>query len=184
MDRGDNSQTGFRGADSIDLVDQPTTFEEMLEQNKGLLYKVVNMYCKNEDDKSDLLQEIKIQLWRSFGRYSSEYKLSTWIYRVSLNVAVSFHRNKRAQKNLTVPIEGHVITAKAIEDSEQETKLYLLGTFIDELNEFDKAVILLQLENTSHPGIADILGISVTNVSTKIARIKVKLKERFVAEGY
>lgn len=156
----------------------------MLEQNKGLLYKVVNIYCRNEDDKNDLLQEIKIQLWRSFARYNGEYKLSTWIYRISLNVAISFYRNKSAQKNRTVPIGDYEIQVEAIQGNEQDMKLSLLENFIDELKELEKALILLHLDGRSHPEIADILGISVTNVSTKIARIKAKLKDRFAAEGF
>lgn len=156
----------------------------MLEQNKGLLFKVVNLYCRNEDDKSDLLQEIKIQLWRSFEKYNDEFKLSTWIYRVSLNVAISFYRKRSAHKNRALPLEGYEIPAEEMESDEQEMKLALLEKFIHELKEFDKALMLLQFEEKSHSEIAEILGISVTNVSTKIARIKAKLKERFTAEGY
>lgn len=165
-------------------MEKNATFEEVLEQNKGLLYKVVNIYCKDEEDKNDLLQEIKIQIWRSFDRYNGEYKHSTWIYRISLNVAISFIRRKTALKNRTVPIDGREIPAEDSENSEQDTKLSLLEKFIDELKELDKALMLLQLDEKSHAEIADILGISTTNVSTKIARIKSKLKERFVEEGY
>lgn len=159
-------------------------FEELIEQNKGLLYKVVNIYCRSEDDKNDLLQEIKIQLWRSFERYSGEYKLSTWIYRVSLNVAISFHRKKSSLKNRTVSIEEHEFAEEVSTTYEQDAKVHLLEKFIGELKELDKALMLLYLDDKGHLEIAEILGISATNVSTKIARIKVKLKERFIAEGY
>lgn len=183
MDRGEGRDSRSNEI-TFFQVDQSLRFEEMIEQNKGLLYKVVNLYCQNEDDKGDLLQEIKIQLWRSFGRYNNEYKLSTWIYRISLNVAISFFRKKSSQKNRTVSIEDYEIVAERTADREQDTKVLLLKGFIGELNELDKALMLLYLDETSHTEIADVLGISATNVSTKIARIKVKLKERFIAEGY
>lgn len=160
------------------------SFEDTLEQNKGLLYKVVNIYCQNEDDRNDLLQEIKIQLWRSFDRYNGEYKLSTWIYRISLNVAISFYRKKNAQKNQVTSLEEKEIVVEALDYSEKERKLLLLEKFIGELKELDKALMILYLDEKSHPEIAEILGISTTNVSTKIGRIKEKLKNRFLTEGY
>ena len=164
-------------------MDKSLSFEETIERHKGLLYKVVNIYCRNEDDKNDLLQEIKIQLWKSFDRYNAEYKLSTWIYRISLNVAISFYRKNAARKNQTVSIEENETGVESSRNFEKNVQLRLLEKFIGELRELDKALMILYLDGKNQSEIAEILGISATNVSTKIGRIKEKLKERFLTEG-
>ena len=113
-------------------MDKNLSFEETIERHKGLLYKVVNIYCRNEDDKSDLLQEIKIQLWKSFGKYDGENKLSTWIYRISLNVAISFYRKNAARNNQTTSIEEKEIAVEISENSEKNAQLKMLEKFIGE----------------------------------------------------
>lgn len=154
-------------------------FEEVIGQHRGILSKVANIYCRNEEDKKDLAQEIMIQLWRSFDKYDSNYKYSTWIYRISLNVAISFYRKNSAKKNQTVSLETEEIPVSMPERSKTENRLLLLEKFISELKELDKALMLLHLEGKNHKDIAEILGISVSNVSTKINRIKEKLKQKF-----
>ncbi len=160
-------------------MDKSISFEQTIERHKGLLYKVVNIYCRNEWDKNDLLQEITIQLWKSFDKYDDEYKLSTWIYRIALNVAISFYRKNSAPKNQTISIEENETAIEPPETSEKEARLLLLEKFIGELKELDKALMVLYLDGENYQEIAEILGISTTNVSTKVARIKDKLKERF-----
>lgn len=160
-------------------MDKINLFEEVIGQHRGILLKVANIYCQNEEDKKDLMQEIMIQLWRSFDKYDQKYKYSTWIYRISLNVAISFFRKNSAKKNQTVALETEEIPVSMPENSETENNLLLLEKFISELKELDKALMLLYLEEKNHKEIADILGISASNVSTKINRIKEKLKEKF-----
>lgn len=157
-------------------------FEEVIGQHQGILSKIVNIYCQNKEDKKDLTQEIMIQLWRSFDKYDPNYKHSTWIYRIALNVAISFYRKNSAKKNRTVALETEEIPVSLTEHSETESRLLLLEKFIGELKELDKALILLYLEEKSHREIAEILGVSVSNVSTKINRIKENLKRRFAEE--
>lgn len=164
-------------------MDKRLSFEETIERHKGLLYKVVNIYCRNEDDKNDLLQEIKIQLWKSFDRYNADYKLSTWIYRIALNVAISFYRKNEARINRTVSLEENETAIEISENFEKDARLRLLEKFIGELSELDKALMILYLDGKNQSEIAEILGISATNVSTKIGRIKEKLKERFINES-
>lgn len=160
-------------------MDTSESFEDIIERHKGILYKVVNLYCPNEEDKKDLMQEILIQLWRSFDKYDETYKYSTWIYRIALNVAISFYRKIIAKKNRTVPLERIEVSVLQPELSGYDAQLKLLETFIGEFKELDKALMLLYLEEKSHLEIAEVLGISTSNVATKIGRLKEKLKEKF-----
>lgn len=159
-------------------------FEKVIQANQGIIFKVVNTYCARPDDRDDLAQEIMLQLWKSFGKYDTKYKISTWMYRVALNVAISFYRKNQVWQNLHTPVQ-ETMPHPAEEDSEShEQQLALLDQFIQELKELDKALMLLYLEKKGQQEIAEILGISVANVSTKIVRIKEKLKHRFLALNY
>ncbi len=155
-------------------------FLSIIESNKGILYKVANSYCRNHEDRKDLIQEIIIQLWKSFGKYNSEYKYSTWIYRISLNLAISFYRKENSRKRISNPLTIDIFefTSKEVYD-EKETDLGILDRIILRLNDLDKALILLYLEEKNYREISEIIGITETNVATKIARIKSKLKNEF-----
>ena len=78
-------------------------FLSVIENNKGIIYKVANSYCKDDEDRKDLVQEIIFQLWQSFGKYDDQYKLSTWMYRIALNVAISFYRKGSRRKDISIP---------------------------------------------------------------------------------
>lgn len=158
---------------------QQAEFTQLIEQNKGIIYKVARSYGKNEDDKSDLFQEIVLQLWRAFDRYDDRYKLSTWMYRIALNVAISFYRKERGKAELLPLTEGMTEIADETQNAEVEANINLLQQFINELKELDKALMILYLESKSYKEMADILGISETNVATKISRIKEQLKQKF-----
>ncbi|MBK8983076.1 MAG: RNA polymerase sigma factor [Ignavibacteria bacterium] len=153
-------------------------FQDLIERHKGILLKVARTYCRNETDREDLVQEISIQIWRSMGRYNSEYKISTWLYRISINTAISFYRKHSKRQENTFPL-GENTPAYIVENTEKEIQLGLLDKFINELNDFDKALMLLYLEEKSHIEIAEITGITPSNVGTKIGRIKEKIKVRF-----
>ncbi len=152
---------------------------QIIMQNMGLINKVSNIYCKNEEDKKDLVQEIVTQLWNSFESYDDSYKIGTWIYRVSLNIAISFYRKNLTRKKHILPIDENMIVTTTYENEDETRNFKLLDHFINELKELDKALMLLYLEKKSHQEISEILGISTSNVSTKIARIKEGLKQRF-----
>ncbi|MBL7967025.1 MAG: sigma-70 family RNA polymerase sigma factor [Prolixibacteraceae bacterium] len=155
-------------------------FIAVVETNKRVIYKVANSYCRRTDDREDLVQEIITQLWRSFDKYNREYKPSTWIYRISLNVAISFYRKDNRRKKITNPLHESILNLPD-EKSEAETdaNLNLLQQFILELKELDRALMLLYLEEKSHKEISEIMGITETNVATKIGRIKILLKKKF-----
>lgn len=153
----------------------------LIEQNKGIIFKVVYAYCRHPEDRSDLIQEIQIQLWRCIDKYNPEYKVSTWIYRIALNVAISFYRKKEKHHCADpLPSDDQFFS---IDNNECQWALdenvNLLYQFIGELAELDKAIILLYLEEESYQSIATNLGISQSNVATKISRIKHKLKQKF-----
>jgi len=157
---------------------EDNAFLSVIEQHKGIIYKVANSYCRNTEDRKDLIQEIIFQLWRSFERYNDQYKMSTWLYRVALNVAISFYR--KDSKRTDQPSESIVDIIQVKEDTEEtEQQLLLLQRFISELPELDRAIMILYLEEKSYKEIAEILGLTETNVATKINRIKLKLKSKF-----
>lgn len=157
-------------------------FLATIDTHKKIIYKVVNSYCKNKEDRKDLEQEIIIQLWNSFDKYNAEYKYSTWMYRIALNVAISFYRKEK--KWLVINDFYNEDSIYSIADqNENKTELdhniKLLQEFINRLNELNKALMLLYLEEKPYDEIAEILGISKTNVATKISRLKLKLKKEF-----
>jgi len=155
-------------------------FLAVIAAHKRLIYKVANSYCKDDEDRKDLIQEIILQLWRSFSRYDPQYQLSTWIYRIALNVAISFYRKERRKQDLHQPIPETLIYLKDDTPLDQtNVRLNYLQRFIRELKEIDRAIILLYLEGSNQQEIGQILGISTTNVSTKVSRIKQQLQQKF-----
>lgn len=159
--------------------EQQQFFQEIIEQHKGILFKVARAYCSDEEDRQDLVQEMMIQIWQSIHKYNDQYKISTWLYRISLNVAISFYRKNASRANKFSVLNKQMAEIPAEDNSENEQKLNLLEQFISELKEIDKALMILYLEDKSHAEIAEILGMSVSNVGTKTGRIKEKLKTRF-----
>jgi len=155
-------------------------FLSVVDDHKGILYKVANSYCRNEEDRKDLVQEIIFQLWRSFEKYDSRFRYSTWIYRIALNVAISFYRREKAGGPVSLEItEAALSFSDSHQNEEKENDLTILQQFISGLKELDRALMLLYLEEKSYREIAEIIGITETNVATKIARIKTKLRQQF-----
>lgn len=161
-------------------AERRTRFIELLDLNKRLIFKIVNSYCKNFEDRKDLEQEITIQLWNSFDKYDSNYKYSTWIYRIALNVAISFYRKQKSRQSrfTSVPEDSLFFVAdKENYSFELDEKLSFLQNFINQLDELNKALMLLYLDEKKYDEIAEILGLSKTNVATKISRLKTKISK-------
>jgi len=155
-------------------------FISVIKDNQNLIFKICHSYCSNPDNRKDLQQEILMQLWNSFSKFDGRVKISTWIYQIALNTAISFYRNDRKRKDKNVTIDASVISLSNFEYApEQDENVTMLYQFIENLNAMDKALILLYLDDNKYKDIADILGISETNVATKISRIKKILKEKF-----
>jgi RNA polymerase sigma-70 factor (ECF subfamily) len=154
-------------------------FLTILENHKGIIFKVANTYCYDKSDQDDLIQEIIIQLWQSLENYNDKYKWSTWIYRVALNTSISFYRKNKTRKENTVSLHPIIEIPNASEKDWEDDNYLLLMRFVRELKEIDRALILLHLEGQSSKEIAEIINTTQTNVTTKISRIKKNLKSKF-----
>jgi RNA polymerase sigma factor (sigma-70 family) len=153
-------------------------FQTLLEEHKRILYKVCNSYCRNRADRDDLAQEIAIQLWRSFEAYDGRRPFSTWMYRIALNVAISFYRRESTRTRHVLPGDERFLDA-IDESANQPEEVALLYQFIDALEPLNKALVLLYLDGNSYLEIAEVLGISETNVATKIGRLKKTMRQEF-----
>jgi len=149
-------------------------FNELVRRNIRLIHKIAYAYCRDATDREDVVQEVLVQLWRSRHAYDPRFKETTWIYRIALNVAISFHRRERRHRVGREPIEDHAVTIAAEGEPSEDVRLLL--RCIDDLSPLDRALVLLHLDGNDHASIADVLGISVSNVGTKLGRIKDKLR--------
>jgi RNA polymerase sigma-70 factor (ECF subfamily) len=157
-------------------------FELLLHEHRRIVFKIAGLYSRSAADRDDLVQEISAQLWRSFGSYDeARAKFSTWMYRIALNVAISQAR-RWPEPDRFEPLETHHLETvgggEAI--AEPDERLVTLYAFIGQLDPLNRALILLYLEDRNYTEMAEILGISETNVATKISRIKQKLRGRMV----
>lgn len=166
---------GFSLADT----DKTEQFLSVIEAHKGILYKVAHSYCPEVEDRKDLVQEIVLQVWKSFDQYDPAYRYSTWIYRIALNVAISYYRKTKSRRQRSNQYRDEIIyLGDATLSGPEQDKQLLLDRLINELPEIDRAILLLYLDQASHKEIAAVMGISETNVSTRISRIKKLLGER------
>lgn len=151
-------------------------FVELIKTHQGIVHKVCGMYRRDPDDRKDLFQEIVIQLWKAFPKFRQESKVSTWIYQIALNVAISDFR-KESRKPIRVELSE---TFANISDNQYdytfEEKLKVLYQAIDQLSEVEKAIMMLYFEEKSNEEIAEIIGISQNNVRVKMTRIREKLR--------
>ena len=158
-------------------MDKKETFIAAIKDNEGLIYKVASVYTNTIEDRKDLVQEIIYQLWKSFDSFNQKSGLSTWMYRVAMNVAI-YHLKIAKRNFLTVPLDGQFSNLHETDNGGFEEKWKALRQQLDKLNLLDKGIIILYLENKSYEEIAQITGISESNVGTKMFRIKEKLKKQ------
>ncbi|MCG8352076.1 MAG: sigma-70 family RNA polymerase sigma factor [Chloroflexales bacterium] len=154
-------------------------FVELIEAHQKILYKVAHAYCRNPEEHSDLIQEIIVQLWRSFERFDERYRFSTWMYRIAMNVAISYYRSESRRTRHSVQLGEAILEIAAPEPESDDIRM--LRQFIDGLDPLNKALIILYLDGNNYDAIAEIIGISTTNVATKISRIKQRLRRDFDA---
>jgi RNA polymerase sigma factor (sigma-70 family) len=150
-------------------------FVDVLNNHRGLIYKVCNFYCDDPEDRKDLFQEIVLQIWKSWGSFRHESALSTWMYRIALNTAIThFKKTRRVVK----PISATGIDMPDLDDGlAAEEGLQQLSKAIEHLDKIDKSIILLYLEEKSYEEISEITGLSKSNVGARINRIKTKLAQ-------
>lgn len=162
------------------MIKDKETFLKLLDEHKGIIIKICNFYCGTRNDKEDLSQEIAYNLWKGFAAYTPDYKFSTWLYRVALNVAISFYRKEKRQLTFDPYNENLLVFDEESKSNEEsEGQLSLLQKYIYELKEIDKSIMLLYLDDKSYKEISEITGISESNVGTKLNRIKTDLQSKF-----
>ncbi len=152
-------------------------FIKELEENQNIIHKVCKAYTTNRDDHNDLFQEISIQLWKAYDKFRGDSKFSTWMYRVALNTAISLYRkSKRSIKTGELYDNSKELIYEEYDDT-TEVQLATLYKMIHQLNDIEKALVLLYLEDKSYREIALCLGISEVNARVKMNRTKTKLKK-------
>ncbi len=151
-----------------------TQFHDLIEHHRKIVFKVANTYARGADDRADLAQEIVAQCWRAFPGFDAQRSFSTWLYRIALNVAISFLRNSQQRERYAVALDEalHDVADDRGFDDESDERVKALKQFIDQLEPLNRALLLLYLEERSYREIAEILGLSETNVATKIGRLK------------
>jgi RNA polymerase sigma factor (sigma-70 family) len=158
-------------------------FQTLMEEHKKILYKVCHSYCRNPGDRDDLAQEIIVQLWRSFRSFDQRVRFSTWMYRIALNVAISFYRRESVRTRYVVPGSEHLLEA-VDQTANRSEEVQVLYQWIEGLDPLHKALVILYLDGNSYQEIADVLGISQTNVATKINRLKETLRQEAGVKQY
>src|SRR5450755_3662486 len=155
-------------------------FEALLREHRRIVFHVARMYAGHIDDRHDLVQEICSQLWRAFPSYDAARRFSTWMYRIALNTGITHLRQASARAERFDPLSDELL--ETVEDDTPsrlaDERLRELDALIAQLDPFDRALILLHLEDRPYTEIAEVLGISQTNVATKISRIRQRFRQQ------
>ena len=151
-------------------------FVELLEENQNIVHKVCRLYTSNQQAHNDLFQEIAIQLWKAYPKFRGDSKFSTWMYRVGLNTAITLYRkSKRSIKTQEFENVQFKIKAEEYDDTEEQ-QLKLLYQGVHQLNDIEKALVFLYLEDKDYSEISETLGITEVNARVKMNRVKKKLR--------
>ncbi len=161
-------------------VDNRETFLRLLAQHDGIIHKVAAGYSSSLADRRDLMQEIRLQLWRAYPRYAPDRPFSTWMYRIALNVAISHLRSATRPVRQTVPLEDEQHLVAESTGSEADERVALLQRIIETLEPLNRALLLLYLDDRGYREIAAVLGLSETNVATKLSRLKQRVRAEIV----
>ncbi len=144
----------------------------MVREQKSTVYLVCYMFSKDKSEVDDLVQEVLVNLWKGFGRFEGRSDIRTWVYRVSLNTCISAARKKKRNETLPLTMDIDLFD----ENDADNRQVDLLHSRISRLQPFDRAIVLLWLENLNYEEIGQIVGISTKNVSVRLVRIKEQLK--------
>ncbi len=151
-------------------------FVKLINENQGLIHKVCLIYERNDESRKDLFQEILIQLWRSFDSYKGQAKITSWMYRIALNTAISSLRKTSRIPETTELDNLKFQIADKDESAMRSEQFQMLENAIKQLNEIEKAMMMLYFDDISYEEIAETLGITQNNVRVKMNRIREKLK--------
>lgn len=154
------------------MKSEEAQFIHLINEHQGIIYKICRLYRDSREDREDLFQEIVFQLWKSFPGFRGKAAFSTWLYRIALSTAISAFRKKRPDISYTATLPD-----EPEEPGEQHGQRERLFDALRQLNDADKALIALYLENLSYQEIAEISGISENNVGVKLNRIRQKIQQ-------
>lgn len=156
--------------------EQEHRFVTLLEENQNIVHKICRLYTNNTEAHNDLFQEITIQLWKAFPKFRGDSKFSTWMYRVGLNTAITLYRkSKRSIDTYDFESVSFKITSEEYDNTVEE-QLKVMYDAVKQLNDIDKALVFLYLEDKNYKEIAETLGITEVNARVKMNRIKEKLR--------
>lgn len=158
------------------IPDSAAEFVNLLRDHQRLIYKVASSYGRGRADVEDLAQEIAAQSWRAFPSYDAQRRFSTWLYRIALNVAISWLRAEAPRRQRSVPYDAGLHEPSVSDEFDAGDGSRILRGFIDSQGPLDRAVLLLYLEERPLAEISEILGITTTNLTTKINRLKERLR--------
>jgi RNA polymerase sigma-70 factor (ECF subfamily) len=154
-----------------------TEFERTIKANTGALHKLCRIYTNDADEYEELFQEMLVQIWRSTANFRGDSKVSTWIYQICINTALSFRAKLARRKKRFEPLEGKTFVQPAPDDAKND-QLQRLYAAIRELKPIDRAIVTLYLDEKTYEETAQILGVSKTNVATRLMRLKKQLVEK------
>jgi RNA polymerase sigma-70 factor (ECF subfamily) len=152
-------------------------FLELINQNRGIIYRISRLYGETEADREDLFQDILLNLWKGFASFRNESKFSTWLYRIALNTCITAYR-KRSKKFSTLSMqEKHNQIPDIPGKTDYHEEISMLYRAIGKLDKLEKAIIILYLEEKSYEEIAEVMGITPNHTGVRISRIKAKLRQ-------
>lgn len=158
------------------MTDREREFSQLVKDNKGLIIKVSRLYTNSPEDEQDLFQEIVLQLWRSYDTFRGQSKISTWMYRVALNTAITLFRKKTKSPQTDELMDYH--HRDYVEDNdEKQQQISLLYKVVKMLPKMERAIVMMYLDDLPYREIAETLGISEVNARVKMNRLKKTLKE-------
>ena len=158
-------------------IKEQTEFTDKINECRGIIHKICNLYANTAADREDLFQEIVIQLWKAWPRFRGDSKFSTWLYRVAINTAISDLRRQKTKVELSFPEYIPNEPIDKISDTETDEKIKQMYAAIAELNEIDRALVMLYLDDNSYEEIEAILGINQNTLRVKMNRAKEKLRQ-------
>jgi RNA polymerase sigma-70 factor (ECF subfamily) len=157
-------------------------FIDLVNQHQGLIHKVCLMYETDREARNDLFQEVVLQLWKSYGTFRGESKITTWMYRIALNTAISGLRKKKRLPETEDIDDGHLNLSDRSDGADPEEQFNKLQAAIHKLSEIDRAMIMMALDEVPYDEIAETIGITQNNVRVRMNRIRERLRKLMVTE--
>ncbi|AZI19870.1 RNA polymerase sigma factor [Chryseobacterium taklimakanense] len=159
------------------MTDREREFSQLVKDNQGLIIKVSRLYTNSPEDEQDLFQEIVLQLWRSYDTFRGQSKISTWMYRVALNTAITLFRKKTKSPQTDELMDDYHHRDYVEDDDEKQQQISLLYKVVKMLPKMERAIVMMYLDDLPYREIAETLGISEVNARVKMNRLKKTLKE-------